>query len=139
MNNEVCQSAVTIENRRILVVDDNESIRSLITSLLEADNLNTKTANNGLEALERAELFQPEVIIMDLDMPVMNGYEATRRLRLHPDFRMTPIIGITGGDNKHTAKRCTNIGFDKLLEKPFDMYDLLETVCHYLENIVTKS
>ena len=82
--------------RRILVVDDNRDSAPLDGLLLELLGNEVRTAHDGLEAVQAAEAFRPEVILMDVGMPRLNGYEATRRIREQPWGRAVIIIALTG-------------------------------------------
>ncbi len=81
------------ERKRILVVDDNVGNTSMLVSLLEPLGFRIDTASNGEEALSMARERQPDLVLMDLVMPVMDGLEAARLLRANPQFDRTGIIG----------------------------------------------
>ena len=96
--------------KKILVVEDVDLNRELIVQLLE-DTYQVIEAVNGQEGLELAELERPDLILMDLSLPVMDGWEATRRLKAHDELRSIPIIALTahamvGDEEKALAAGC---------------------------------
>ncbi len=114
------QSAV----RRVLVVDDNSDAASTLELLLKSLGHEVRVANEGLEALRVAEEFRPEVVLLDIGMPGLDGYEIARRLRasrLEPQPR---IVAITGWGQGADRERSHEAGFDLHLVKPVDMHEL---------------
>ncbi len=108
---------------KILVVEDNLVnkllARTVITRILP--NAHILEANNGVEAIEQYQLHLPDLILMDLQMPVMNGYEATEKIRLlDKEYkRPTAIVALTAGNIKGEKERCLEIGMDDFVTKPF--------------------
>ena len=110
--------------RRILVVDDNEdSARSLAKVLTLLGN-EVRTAHDGVEAVETAEAAKPEVILMDVGMPRLNGFDATRRIRALPGGRTVKIFALTGWGQKGDRSRSREAGCDGHLVKPVDFDEL---------------
>jgi CheY-like chemotaxis protein len=104
--------------RRVLVVDDNpDALKSLflLVSLMGHD---VRQARDGLEAIEAAERFRPEVIFMDLGMPKLNGYEAARRIREESWGQELLIVATTGWGQEDDRRRTKAAGFDQHLVKP---------------------
>jgi CheY-like chemotaxis protein/two-component sensor histidine kinase len=110
--------------RRILVVDDSRDGADSLSMLLRLMGNEVRTANDGIEALEAAEAFRPEVILMDVGMPRLNGLDATRRLREEPWGRGVTIIALTGWGQEGDKERSREAGCDGHLVKPFDLADL---------------
>ncbi len=81
--------------KKILVVEDNEQNLYLATFLLEQSGYEVVTALNGLEAIERAKMEKPDLILMDMQLPEMNGYEATKRIKSIGDINRIPIVPVT--------------------------------------------
>jgi CheY-like chemotaxis protein len=104
--------------KKILIVDDNLLLLQAMCDHLESRGYETMVAQNGEEAINSCEQETPDLIIMDLIMPVMNGVEATRLLRRDPRFRALPIIAFTSQSNRGQWDEY----FDDYLIKPFD-YD----------------
>ncbi len=121
----------TFENAQVLVVDDIESNRYLIKEYLFQVNLTVIEARNGQEALLLAEKHQPDLILMDLRMPTMNGYEATNHLKSNPRTANIPIIALTASVTVEEKVKAHN--FDGFLPKPVNISDLLNKLFYYLK------
>ncbi|MGH7827324.1 MAG: PAS domain S-box protein [Candidatus Binatia bacterium] len=106
--------------RRILVADDNVDSASSMAMMLEIMGNEVRTARDGLEALEVAEVFRPEVILLDIGMPGINGYEACRRIREQPWGRDVVVVALTGWGLDGDKRRAREAGFDDHLVKPAD-------------------
>jgi len=111
---------------KVLIVDDLEGVRRMLVYALE-DDYDVRQASNGLEALAVAATERPEVIVMDLDMPVMDGVEATRRLKANPDLAGIKVLAVSGQHNSEKA-RLIQDDADAFIEKPFEIGDLIEAV-----------
>ncbi|MCI0338985.1 MAG: response regulator [Acidobacteria bacterium] len=111
---------------KVMIVDDLEPVRRMLTYALE-DDYNVSQAANGLEALKLAETEHPDVIVMDLDMPVMDGVEATRRLKSNPDLSHIKVLAVSGQNNSEKS-RLVKDDCDAFIEKPFEVSDLVEAV-----------
>jgi two-component system, OmpR family, phosphate regulon response regulator PhoB len=101
----------------ILIVDDERPLRELLASLFEENGYRVRSAIHGQDALAQIEEGRPDVIIMDLMMPVMGGVELYRRLKLHPETRAIPIIVMSAGLSRPTELR----DLDAFIPKPFDL------------------
>ena len=110
--------------RRILVVDDNQDSARSMARLLKLRGNEVRTAHDGIEAVEAAEEFRPEVILMDVGMPRLNGYEATRRIREQPWGQSITIIALTGWGQEGDRVQSREAGCDGHLVKPVDIRDL---------------
>ena len=109
----------------ILIVDDHNDNREILKVLLLRSGFKVVEARNGLEAVMAATKEPPDLIIMDLAMPVMDGYAAIRLMRKLPRSFRVPVIACTGHGATHHALSIEN-GFDEFLTKPID-FDLLES------------
>ena len=105
--------------KRILVVEDVEFNRDLIVQLLE-DEYEILTATNGAEGIEVAERERPDLILMDLSLPVMDGWEATRRIKAQVALQGIPIIALSAHAMKGDEDRARQSGCDDYLAKPLD-------------------
>ncbi|MBI3902621.1 MAG: response regulator [Nitrosomonadales bacterium] len=119
----------------ILVVDDDEFQRKIISRLLEAENYHLIFANNGVQALGVLRKTQPAVILMDVLMPDMDGMEATRRLKRVNQFAKTPVIMITGNSEAQVVRDCIKAGASDFVVKPFDRNTLLAKIKHVLDTM----
>lgn len=115
---------------KVLVVDDVESVRRMLIRALE-DEHTVSQAANGFEALRIAEAEHPDVIVMDLDMPVMDGVEATRRIKSSPHLAGIKVLAITGQKNSENS-RLIRASCDAFMEKPFRLAELREMVYQLL-------
>jgi PAS domain S-box-containing protein len=108
------------EVRRVLVVDDNRDSADSLAALMRLSGHEVQTAYDGLEALERAQAFRPQVVVLDLGMPHMDGLEACRALRREPWGRDLAIVALTGWGQAEDRRRSEEAGFDAHLVKPVD-------------------
>ncbi len=106
--------------RRILVVDDNHDSADSLAILLQMEGDQTHTAYDGLEALEVGAAFRPDVIVLDLGLPKLDGYQAARRIREQAWGRDVALIALTGWDDENDRQRTREAGFDRHLVKPID-------------------
>jgi len=124
-------AAVTQANgagRRILVVDDNRDSADSLAILLELDGNEIRTAYDGVEAIETAAEFRPEVVLLDLGLPRLDGYEAARRMRTEPWGEQVLLIALTGWDHDDDRRRTLEAGFDQHLVKPVDSGALMKII-----------
>ncbi len=113
--------------RRILVVDDNRDSAASLSMLLSVMGNDTRTAHDGLEALELAEAFRPDLIVLDIGMPKLNGYDVCRRIRERPWGNSVCLVALTGWGQEEDRRRAEEAGFDQHFTKPVDPA-LLETL-----------
>ena len=107
--------------RRILVVDDNRDSADSLALLLTLQGSEVRTAYDGLEAVEAAAVFQPDVVLSDIGMPRLNGYETAQRIREQSHGRRVALIAMTGWGQEEDRRRSTQAGFDFHLVKPVDL------------------
>ncbi|MGB5518497.1 MAG: response regulator [Gammaproteobacteria bacterium] len=121
---------------RVLLAEDNLVNREVATAMLEELGLEVVTAENGNEAIEQYSSAQPDLVLMDGQMPEVDGYEATRRLRLREQDsgNHIPIIAMTAHVFPEDRKRCKEAGMDDFLAKPFTIENLDQVLCHWLNN-----
>ena len=110
----------TAARRRILVVDDNRDSADSLAMLLRLAGNEVQTAYDGLEAVETAERFRPEVVLLDIGMPKLNGEEACRRIRAKPWGQDMVLVALTGWGQEDDRRRSKEAGFDHHLTKPVD-------------------
>ncbi|RIK77619.1 MAG: hypothetical protein DCC67_12415 [Planctomycetota bacterium] len=112
--------------RRILIVDDNRDSATSLAMLLKLKGNETHTAHDGVEALEQAARFLPEMVLLDIGLPRMNGLEVCRRMREQPWGKDTVIVALTGWGQDADRRRSQAAGFDRHLVKPVDLQSLTE-------------
>jgi DNA-binding response OmpR family regulator len=112
----------------ILVAEDQTDLREMIASTLQLSGHNVVAAADGQEALERAESQTPDLIILDLHMPRLNGFEVCERLKAQEHFREVPILIISSGASREQVNASLKAGAQEYLPKPFDVNHLLQRV-----------
>lgn len=112
--------------RKVLIVDDKWMNRSVLVNILEPLGFEMLEVSNGLEALNKVHEFKPDVIFMDLVMPVMDGFEATRRLRTLPELKDVVVIAISASVFNFDRQQSQQVGCDDFLPKPIREMELLE-------------
>ena len=112
--------------RRVLVVDDNTDALESLSSLVTLLGNEVRKARDGLEAVQMAEAFRPDIVLMDLGMPNLNGYEAARRIRQEAWGREIALVATTGWGQDDDRRRTTEAGFDRHLVKPIEVAALRE-------------
>ena len=112
------------ERRTILVTDDSSANRDLLCGQLSTLGFWTEAATNGEEAIHSAKRLKPDLILMDVEMPVMNGHEACKRLKSDPATAEIPVLMMTGFDPRPERMKMVESGADDLIVKPVPMRDL---------------
>jgi signal transduction histidine kinase/DNA-binding NarL/FixJ family response regulator len=118
--------------RKVLVVDDKWENRSVLANLLEPLGFEVLEATDGLDGLNKAREFKPDVIFMDLVMTVMDGFEATRRLRISPDLKDVVVIAISASVFDFDKQQSREVGCNDFIPKPVREAELLEKLRLYL-------
>ena len=124
---------IIFEKAQVLVVDDLEYNRELIAEYLSQVNLEIIGAENGQEALLFAKEYHPDLILMDIKMPEMDGYEACKHLKDNSETADIPIIALTASVTLETKAKIKSLGFDGFLAKPINIYTLFSELFHYLK------
>jgi CheY-like chemotaxis protein len=118
---------------RILVVEDNPDNRLLLGSLLRQAGFELQEAENGEQAIERVKQWQPHFIWMDMRMPVLDGFEATRRIRALPGGDAVKIVAITASAFQEQRKHILAAGCDEVLHKPFQAHEIFDAMAGHLD------
>jgi len=116
----------------ILLAEDNEFTAETMRDYLCFHDFRVNHARNGYEVIEQALADQPDLIIMDIQMPGLNGFEATQRLRTYPLTAKTPIIALTALAMSGDRERCLNAGANAYFSKPLSLRQLLDTIRLFL-------
>ncbi|MPZ45264.1 MAG: response regulator [Betaproteobacteria bacterium] len=109
-----------VSGRRILIVDDNRDAAISLSMLLELSGNKTETAYDGLAAIDAAARFEPDVVLLDIGLPGLNGYEVARRMRNEPWGKQVKLVAVTGWGHPEDRERAIAAGFDAHLLKPVD-------------------
>jgi CheY-like chemotaxis protein len=113
---------------RILIADDNADSAESMGMLLRLMGNDVRIASDGLEAVEQAAAFQPDIVLMDIGMPRLDGYEAARRIRNQDWSRDTLLVAVTGWGASDDSDEATAAGFDHHFTKPLDPAELRKLV-----------
>ncbi|MDB5897685.1 MAG: hypothetical protein JWP41_1287, partial [Ramlibacter sp.] len=115
-------------SRTVLLADDNRDAIDAMAELLRMDGHDVHTAHEGLAALEQALRLRPDVVVLDIGMPGLNGYEVARRIRAEPWGARSYLVAATGWGQENDRRKATDAGFDLHLTKPFDPAELAGVV-----------
>ena len=130
--NETNISEIVFEPAKVLIADDIPHNREVIMSFLKNFEFEIYAATNGKEAVKTAERFKPDLILMDLKMPLMDGYEATAIIKSDQNLKKIPIIAFTASATKEEKEKILAAGFDHFLRKPIAQKDLTAELMQYL-------
>jgi two-component system cell cycle response regulator DivK len=114
--------------KKILVVEDTEDNRQILRDLLGMAGYDMVEAHNGAEGVEKAAEHKPDLILMDIQMPVMDGYEATRRIKANPDLKSIPVIAVTSYALSGDEQKTRDAGCDDYIAKPYSPRQMLAKV-----------
>lgn len=118
---------------KILIVDDEDLLQTLLGSLMAQNNHEVVQASDGDTAVELARTEVPDLIVLDMNMPKMTGWEVAPVLRAHPVTKAIPILALTADSSTEGVERAHNAGCDRFLSKPIDTAVFQKTVAQMLE------
>ena len=121
--------------KKILIVEDILDLRTILRTVVESLGHSSLLASNGREAVDMAAAELPDLIMMDIIMPVMNGYQATRMIRQNPKTRSIPVIAVTVLTSLEEREECFRSGCNDYIAKPFTIKDLASRI----EKLLKKS
>ena len=110
---------------KILVVDDEPDNRAIVVDVLEFHKMTVQVAKDGKEGLEKLETFMPTLILLDLSMPTMDGWEMLSRVKAMPEYQTIPVVALTAHAMSEDKKRVFDAGFDGYLKKPIKVISLI--------------
>jgi CheY-like chemotaxis protein len=110
--------------RRVLIVDDSPDVADSLALLLKTFGADVRVAHSGAEGLAACADFTPELVFLDIGMPVMDGFETARRLRALPKARKATLVALTGRGEQETRRRVAEAGFDQHVTKPADLDEI---------------
>lgn len=120
-------------SKKVLIVEDVADIRMMMKMLIQSHGFETIVASDGYEAVELAKEHHPDLILMDLMMPIMDGFTATRIIRESEGLRKTPILAVTAYGNT-CLEKAMEVGFDDVISKPIDFSNLEPLLNQYITN-----
>jgi CheY-like chemotaxis protein len=125
---------------KVLLVEDYKHSQIIVTRLLKKNNFDTiVVVENGAEAVDQVKKQKFDLILMDMQMPIMNGFEATEKIRLMPEYKDTPIIALTAFAMKGDREKCLEAGATDYIPKPIDSQEFIQKVKYYTESKVSVS
>ncbi len=119
---------MTEKLRRILIAEDDDDARIALKLMLKMSKFDVLEALNGREAVDSVFLNRPDLVLMDLSLPGIDGLQATREIRQRTEFQTLPIIFVTGYDNKETIDRIQATGGTDYINKPIEFDDLKKMI-----------
>jgi two-component system, cell cycle response regulator DivK len=120
---------------RILIIEDDAMIRDVLVRRIEIQGYQIITATDGIQGVQRARVDLPDLIVMDMGLPMLNGWQATHRIRSMPLTRNIPIIALTAFAMKEDRARCLATGCNEYESKPIDFDRLLEKITALLKPV----
>ena len=118
-------------SKRILVVEDQEDNRRILRDMLTSADYEITEAENGEEALAAAAKQRPDLVLMDIQLPIMDGYEATRRIKADPTLKDVPVIAVTSYALSGDEEKARAAGCDDFVPKPYSPRQLLAKIRQY--------
>jgi signal transduction histidine kinase/DNA-binding response OmpR family regulator len=138
MSRDLRSEVQRIHGARVLVVEDNEPNQIVARGILEDAGLRVDLANNGREAVKAVARSTYDLVFMDLHMPLMDGYEATRRIRRNPDHANLPIVAMTADAREETQEACAVAGMNDHVTKPLDRLVLLANLVAWIAPVTDR-
>jgi signal transduction histidine kinase/AmiR/NasT family two-component response regulator len=139
LEHQTPQDETILVGKAVLIVEDNPVNQLLVSKILRRWGMTTVTANNGVEALIAVEKQHFDIILMDLQMPIMDGFEATQAIRNLSQHRQTPIIALTANNFKDDSDYCFRVGMNDFLSKPVSLTNLKEKISFWLSKSLGTS
>ena len=129
------ESQVSIKGMKVLVAEDNLVNQKVVIGILSKFSVIVETAENGKVAIERLKDFDADLVLMDCQMPVMDGFETVRRLRKNPKYSNLPIVALTANALEEDRQKCLEVGMDDFLTKPFKKKDVFQVLAKFYKSI----
>jgi DNA-binding response OmpR family regulator len=119
---------VSEASRKVLIVDDEANIVTALEFLFKRSGYDVRLATNGAEALDQVDLYRPDVVLMDVMMPVKSGYEVCQRMRERPDLANVKIVMLSAKGSEAEVNKGLSLGADLYIIKPFSTQELVATI-----------
>jgi two-component system, cell cycle response regulator DivK len=119
-------------SKRILIIDDQEDLRGVLRDLLSGSGYAVVEAADGRDGVAKAKSERPDLILMDIQLPLVDGYEATRQIKADPALAKTPVIAVSSFAMKGDEEKARAAGCDHYVTKPYSPLQLLRTIQGYL-------
>ncbi|MGB9612856.1 MAG: response regulator transcription factor [Candidatus Margulisiibacteriota bacterium] len=121
-------------NKKVLIIEDHPETAKLISELLQFEGIETITASNGHEGIEKANAQKPDLILLDVMMPGIDGFEVCQKLKTNPETSHIPVIIVSIRAATESQKQGKQAGADEYLTKPFEPFKLIEVLKKYLKS-----
>ncbi len=122
---------------KIMVVEDSPTNQKLMLTLLEMEGYDARAADSAEDGFKLLEVFNPDLILMDIQLPGIDGLEMTRQLRSDPTYQDTPILAVTAYSSRSDWKKALDAGCDEFITKPIDTRSLPDVIAGYCERTRT--
>ena len=119
--------------KKILIAEDEANLLFTVRSRLEFEGFAVSTAGDGEEALQKVQEEKPDLILLDVMMPKMNGYKVARLLKFDESYKRIPIIMMTGRTQPKDVEQGKHVGADEYVTKPFEIEELIELIKKYVK------
>ncbi|WP_269621090.1 ATP-binding protein [Zhongshania sp. BJYM1] len=129
---DINETTDSLNGKKVLIVEDNPVNQMLVANIVKRWNMEAITANNGEECLKQLNDHSIDIILMDLQMPIMDGYEACKYIRLNPAFSSLPIIALTANNFQEDKDHCFAVGMNDFLSKPVSLNILKDKITFWL-------
>ena len=127
-------NTTAMDHKKILIADDNENIRDALTYLLEDEGYELLLAKDGADTLRKVRERKPDILILDIMMPEINGYDVCRTIKNDPDLKSIYVIMLTAKGQVAEQERGKEVGADEYIVKPFSPMEILARVKSLLQN-----
>ncbi len=124
-----------VRTKKAVTVEDHPALMEILSLQLETLGFSVISANNGMEGVEKAITNKPDLILMDIMMPGMDGREATRRIRSNPETKDIPILAATVLFNESDLRSCIEAGCNDYIVKPFSHQELREKIMDFIPSV----
>ncbi len=118
--------------RKVLIVEDNQDSRELVVKVLKSKGYLTIEAEDGEEALEKARAEKPDLVLLDISLPKLNGYEVAKRLKAMEEFQEIPIVAFTAHAMKGDREKVIVAGFEGYISKPVNIRELPDQIRYFI-------
>jgi len=125
---DAARHEIRAERIRAMVIDDSITMRKVTSRFLERQNMSVTMAKDGLEAVTKLEEQTPDLIILDIEMPRMDGFELAAHIRNQPNLRHIPIIMVTSRGGEKHRERAAKLGVDEYLTKPYQENEMMNAI-----------
>lgn len=132
------EGKVNVSKKKLLIIEDNQDSRELVIKVLRSQPYHLIEAVDGEEGLKKAVREQPDIILMDISLPKMGGYEILKKLKSRENCRHITIIAVTAHAMKGEMERALQAGFDGYISKPIDVHKLPSQIEYFTKKTVTS-